>query len=303
VRAAVAAAVREITTPEGVVLRFEVATAFERYAACVFDLLLIGLGTALLALPVILAGGLEGGWSAALFILAAFLLRHGYFIWFEVRRQGATPGKRRIGIRVIDRCGGSLAAEAVFARNLTREVEIFVPLALLADPRVLLPEAPLGAALLGSAWLLLLAALPLFNRDRLRAGDLIAGTMVVRAPTSVLLDDLSAAPPGRPRARHSFTPAMLGVYGIYELQVLEEVLRTPAPDREGLEVIARKIRDRIGWKDDGRPPPARPFLEDFYAAQRAHLEGRLLLGDRKERKEPRERVRGRSTRGGGPGGT
>ena len=37
------------------------------------------------------------------------------------------------------------------------------------------------------AWIGALLALPFFNRDRLRAGDIIAGTWVVETPKSALL--------------------------------------------------------------------------------------------------------------------
>ena len=67
--------------------------------------------------------------SAAL--LLSFALRSFYFIFFELRWQGATPGKRALGLRVIDRKGGRLKPEAVFARNLMREVEMFLPISLL----------------------------------------------------------------------------------------------------------------------------------------------------------------------------
>ena len=60
-----------------------------------------------------------------------FVVRNLYFIHFELSWRGATPGKRIVGIRVIDRRGGPLLPAAVIARNLTREVEIFIPLRVL----------------------------------------------------------------------------------------------------------------------------------------------------------------------------
>jgi len=39
----------------------------------------------------------------------------------------ATPGKRILGIRVAARNGKALTAEAVFARNAMRELEVFLP--------------------------------------------------------------------------------------------------------------------------------------------------------------------------------
>ena len=58
-------------------------------------------------------------------------MRNLYFIHFELSWHGATPGKRIVGIRVVDRRGGPLLPAAVIARNLTREIEIFIPLGVL----------------------------------------------------------------------------------------------------------------------------------------------------------------------------
>jgi len=65
-----------------------------------------------------------------------------------------------------------------------------------------------------------LALLPLWNRQRLRIGDLVAGTMVVQTPAGALLDEV-----GADADAVAFTPAQLDVYGVYELQVLEGLLR------------------------------------------------------------------------------
>ena len=50
-------------------------------------------------------------WSIALFI--AFMIRNLYFVTFELAWRGATPGKRMVGLRVIDRAGGPLQPSAV----------------------------------------------------------------------------------------------------------------------------------------------------------------------------------------------
>src|SRR5262249_59386969 len=125
---------------------------------------------------------------------AFFLRRTSDCTWFECRGRGATPGKRLLGLRVIDAHGGMLTAEAVFARNLMREIEVFLPLAAVLAPAQLSPEAPAWARLASTAWLLVFATIPLFNRDRLRLGDIVAGPLVVLSPHVVLAGDPTPPP-------------------------------------------------------------------------------------------------------------
>jgi uncharacterized RDD family membrane protein YckC len=284
---------REVVTPEGVPLRFNLAGAGDRVGAFAIDCAIL-LGACLgLLVVAILATVTTRGLGIAISLLAFFLLRNFYFTWFECRAAGATPGKRLLGLRVIDAHGGMLTPEAVFARNFMREIELFVPLVAVLAPEALLPGVPAWARLLATAWLFVFALLPLFNRDRLRVGDLVGGTLVVRAPKAVLLEDLSAAPRAGAAAPSglTFTPEQLDLYGIQELKVLEGLLRQKTVNFSALEAVARKIQHKIGW----RPPAGRvdpeAFLRAFYTAQRARLEQRMLLGERREAKRP-----GRATR-------
>jgi uncharacterized RDD family membrane protein YckC len=198
-------------------------------------------------------------------LVAFFLLRTFYFTWFECRPAGATPGKRLLGLRVIDAHGGTLTPEAVFTRNFMREIELFAPLALALGPEAVLPGHPGWVRLAGSAWLFVFSAMPLFNRDRLRVGDLVAGTLVVRAPRAVLLEDLSAAPARGPRASAplAFSPAQLDLYGIRELHAGPrgappgEDLAGPGP-RGGGEKDPAQDRVAGPWRAGRRPRvPAR----------------------------------------------
>ncbi len=124
---------RQIVTPEGVPVPIEIANYGERLTAFVIDLTIWILLTAAIYVPLLTLIGRTGGsriaLSIALFI--GFLIRNLYFIYFELAWRGATPGKRIVGLRVIDRSGGPLVASAVIARNLTREVEMFIPLGVL----------------------------------------------------------------------------------------------------------------------------------------------------------------------------
>lgn len=288
--------IHRVLTPEGVSLPFVVAPAGDRLAAFLFDMMLIVLGTVLawvVGLGAASLGLADLGISFAL--LAGFLLWNFYFIHYEIRAGGVTPGKRRAGLRVIARDGGPLTAEAVFARNLMRNLEFYIPILALLFPEMVLSEIPGWGRLLAVAWLLAFALMPLFNQDRLRCGDLVAGTLVVKAPVAVLLSDLAERPAARParpdRAAEeqiAFTREQLDIYGVHELQVLEDLLRR---DDEGtldgriLEEVCEKIKTKIGWPRERWQTPSRPFLEAFYRAQRALLEQKMLFGQRRERKK------------------
>ena len=303
-----------VRTPEGLSLPFVVASAGDRAGALLVDLLVIIGGTTVvwvLALLSYFAGLGDVGVSFAL--LVAFLLWNFYFIWFEVHRGGVTPGKRKTGLRVIARDGGPLTAEAVIARNLMRNLELYLPAAALLAPGQLLPEAPGWGRLLALVWLLVFALMPLFNQDRLRCGDLVAGTLVVKAPTAVLLADLADRPdrgergdrsqarrpahernpagpartPPPPAEEFPFTREQLDIYGIHELQVLEDLLRRHDEGTlEGLilDDVCEKIKTKIGWPRERWNVPVRPFLDAFYRAQRGLLEQKMLFGQRRERK-------------------
>lgn len=287
-----------LQTPEGLSLPFEVAAAGDRILAFAVDLLIMAAGMLLawVIAAMVAVGGLgEAGVAAAL--LASFFLRNGYFIYFEARRAGSTPGKRVLKLRVIARDGGPLTVEAVIARNLMRDLEVFLPLIALLAPEALFPNAPGWGLFLAILWLLVFALMPLFNADRLRCGDLVAGTLVVRAPQPVLLSDL--ADPPRPRSAMStsavaaaaaivFTREQLDIYGIRELQVLEDILRRSDEgtlDPLLMEQVGERIKKKIGWPKDRWNEPVLPFLQAFYRAQRGRLEQKLLFGQRQERKK------------------
>ncbi len=286
---------REVLTPEGLAIEFQLAGRGARAGALILDLVLIFAGLIALILGALALGigfaGLEleaqpPALEALLVvaIIALFLLRHFYFLFFELGPRGATPGKRLAGIRIAARpsgpfLGGRLTAEAIIARNLTRDIEVFMPAFYLLGGGY--ADGALGLA--ATVWLAIFALFPFFNRDRLRAGDLVAGTWVVEAERAKLARALSldAPPPGEYR----FGPAELSVYGERELQVLESVLRTG--NEEALREVAETICRKIGWTQGARIDGVgdeRAFLEAFYATLRAHLERGLRFGKRKQDK-------------------
>ncbi len=279
----------DVVTPEGVPLPFVVASLGDRATAVFIDLMiLLGGYLGVLVLALLATGGrFSSSFIGAFALLAAFLLRTCYFTWGEARRA-STIGKRRLDLRVMDARGGALTVEAVIVRNLLRELELFLPIVLLLAPDALVPGRSGLLRAFSAFWLLGIAMVPLVNRRRQRIGDLLAGTIVVVRPKAVLLADLGSAPApsrrGAPTTAHAFTDAQLDVYGIYELQVLEEVLRrgkTTSADRDALKAVTDRITTKIRWEGVRKGLDEEAFLRDFYAALRARLEHAMLLGRRK----------------------
>ncbi len=274
---------REIVTPEGVPLPVDVANVGERLTAFVIDLFFwfCAVVAIYLLLIFLVLSGVHGVVVISLFLFLAFIVRNLYFVHFELAWQGATPGKRIVGLRVVDRQGGALLPSAVIARNLTREIETFIPVGILLTFGGARGSAAAWEQLSLLVWLLFFAALPFINRDRMRGGDLIAGTMVITLPRRVLLSDLVE------RAVHfTFTDKQLSAYGAFELQVLEELLRRPGglESTRLLREVCEKICRRIEWP--GAVPEAETllFLREFYTAERAYLEREQLFGKPREDK-------------------
>ena len=280
---------RELLTPEGVPLDLAVAGHGERMIAFCIDFgIMLGVVIALSMLAEFLFfRGAGADVVRTLILFVAFLARSCYFTHFELAWQGRTPGKKACGLRVINRDGGELTPGAVIARNLTREVEFFLPLSLFFS---LDADAGTWQQLSFLGWALLVPSLPLWSRDHLRAGDIIAGTQVISIPKRVLLEDLTlpevSARGARGESGYVFTHEQLAKYGAFELQVLEELLRRQdnSEGRRILNDVCMRIRNKIGWEEEVPPESVRGFLTAFYAAERADLERGKLFGRLREDK-------------------
>lgn len=277
---------RVLVTPEGLSLPITIASRGARAAALLLDLIIMVVVQVAVTLALLGIGiGLFGEGQSALmellgvtWIIAMFLFRYGYFLYFELGPRGATPGKRLTGIRIAARDGGRLSVNAVIARNLLRDIEIFLPLI------YLLSGAGEGGAANWAtfAWLAIFLLFPFFNRDAMRAGDLIAGTWVVEVPRRKLEQAMSLGEAARGRsvatgAEYRFGERELSIYGEYELQTLERVLREDNP--EALVAVATAICTKIDWSAGSGDE--RAFLEAFYAQLRARLERDMRFGKRK----------------------
>jgi uncharacterized RDD family membrane protein YckC len=271
--------VRRLVTPEGAAIRLKLATASERAGAFLIDVAIqwaiviatgLGLGFVMRAMN---PGSANIAW--ALWLVFFFFVRNFYYIFFELGTKAATPGKRALGIRVTSRNGGRLTANSVLARNFIREIEVGLPFQFLMMGGDQLTG---WMALLGLVWSGVFLLFPIFNKDKMRVGDLIAGTWVIKTPKTQLMGDISSSTGAALQSRFAFTPQQADAYGIHELHVLEDVLRQSTQDVKAQ--VALRIRQKIGWS----PQPGETdiaFLEAYYATLRRRLEQRMILGERK----------------------
>lgn len=271
---------RRLVTPEGAAIQLKLASAAERAGAFMIDVAIqwaivivtfLGLGAVASAMSL---GG--SNIAFAFWLVFFFFVRNFYYIFFEMRQRGATPGKRVLGLRVASRDGGRLTANSVLARNFIREIEVGLPFQF----------AVMGAggnsgwmALFGLLWSGIFLFFPVFNRDKMRVGDLIAGTWVIKAPKAKLMQDITSVVANPDTAsRYVFSQQQTEAYGIHELHVLEDVLRQST--NEVKAQVAARIRAKIGWQpSEGETDIG--FLEAYYSALRRRLEQRMLLGERK----------------------
>jgi len=162
---------RRVATPEGIELTLHLAGAVPRAIAWAIDLA-IRAGIVLVVMTGAAQLG-QAGWGVVL--LTMFFVEWLLPAWFEATWRGQTPGKRAMGLAVLNDDGTPLRWPGALTRNLLRAVD-FLPF------------------LYGIGLLAMLA-----NRDFKRLGDLAAGTVVVHLQDkSEDKKDMPAAPPVAP---------------------------------------------------------------------------------------------------------
>jgi uncharacterized RDD family membrane protein YckC len=144
---------RRVATPEGIELTLRLAGPVARALAWTIDLAI----RAGLLFAISMVAMYFGAAGVGVMLLAAFFLEWLLPAWFEAAWNGQTPGKKAMGLAVLNDDGTPLRWPAAFTRNLLRAVD-FLPLAY-------------GVGLVAM----------LANRDFKRLGDLAAGTVVVYA--------------------------------------------------------------------------------------------------------------------------
>jgi uncharacterized RDD family membrane protein YckC len=218
-----------IDTPEQTALDFAVAGIGSRFLALALDTLIqmlvglvVGIGGSLLFGIIAFASPTASLWGFALLVLFFFLLYFGYFAFFEIIWNGQTPGKRKIGIRVIKDSGRPLTPAESIGRNLMRIVD----------------------------WLPAFYAVgmvsAILTKGNKRLGDLVAGSLVVRessfsdlkpawhaaqAPSGPALPPLGAAllSPEESNLIDSFLNRRLDLQSDVRYRMADDILRRLRP--------------------------------------------------------------------------
>lgn len=148
---------QSIELAEGVEIQLRIAGPYVRVLAYLLDFL-IRIGICLGAYIILMLIGLVVGFNVAqgLSMLLMFFLMFFYYIIFEAGKRGASPGKRAMGLRVVDTSGAPISWGQAFIRNMLR----------FADG---MPFFSYGFGLLTT----------LLTKRFQRLGDLLANTVVV----------------------------------------------------------------------------------------------------------------------------
>jgi uncharacterized RDD family membrane protein YckC len=257
-----------IETPERVQLHFALASIGNRFLACAFDHLLQILLALLLFViyklaetEILPAFGDAPSWLKALYIIQIFLIWSGYFIFFEWRSNGQTPGKRWLRLRVIREDGRPISFWEASVRNLLRLFDIMP-----------LPFYSIG-----------LISLFISGRDQ-RVGDLVAGTVVVREreAEAPAFNDIFTAPVSDAALRRTYKQqpftADLKPLKTAEIEVVEAFLRRrfdlPDKAREWMAWrVATPILYKLRPRYDAQQFTYEAFLEEL--VHRCHEERRF----------------------------
>ncbi len=148
--------VHVVRTPEYVEFDYPLAGMTSRFLAWLLDNLLIAAVTMAGVIAFSFLAIATGGLAMALLFVWVFLVQWGYYVFFEWFTAGQTPGKKALGLRVLQDTGVRLSFYQSALRNLLRPFD----------------HLPIFYLVGGVS--------ALFTHDHKRLGDLAAGTIVVR---------------------------------------------------------------------------------------------------------------------------
>lgn len=224
-----------ISTPDHVSLEFELAGPGSRFSAYAIDFVF----NVLLIIAVIIVAYLGGGlfvlrslagsssgnasasWLLAVVVLIIFLINWGYYVFFEGLGKGSTPGKKRMGIRVIRQDGLPIGLREAALRNLVRAADMLPP-----------PSYILGGLVMH------------FDSRGRRLGDMVAGTYVVVEKFDLATQGASGAAWAKRveqgRSRQALTLPR-GTISAQQLALIEQFLARS-------HALSKERRDQLVWQ-------------------------------------------------------
>jgi uncharacterized RDD family membrane protein YckC len=224
-----------IETPEHIAFQFQLAGPARRAIAYGIDaivrlalIMVIGILGALASI-----GDIFPGWKAGAFLLLLFLIEWGYFVVCETFMNGASVGKRAVGLRVVTREGLPISFGDSMLRNLLRAAD-FLPSAYAIGFLVMVGD-----------------------KSFRRLGDLAAGTIVIFEERTVLRQPIRLSPPPTDDELRAFPPVIdLPVEALEALELFLARTKDLLPLRElelaGLLAPAYAKRFGLTYRDPAR---------------------------------------------------
>jgi uncharacterized RDD family membrane protein YckC len=221
-------------TPEGIMLELRPAGLSARFCALIIDWLIRGA----IIFATIFVLSLLGGIGVAAWLILYFALEWFYPVVFELGRDGATPGKRAMGLKVVMDNGLPITPAASFLRNLLRYAD-FLPFGY-------------GAAIVCMV----------LRADGKRLGDIAAATLVVHQPrpaAKATLDMVVPVPPAYALSARDQSAVIalaaraptLTVERLDELAALASAVQ--GNDRRGPTETTRRVLGVAQWLLGRRP--------------------------------------------------
>src|SRR5262245_33893920 len=222
----------DIETPELVVVSYTIAGLGSRVSAglidlviCILGLIAVVTGIALMAPDGDQADGtMSGAVAIAILVVVQFVVLWGYYLLFEGLRDGQTPGKRLLGLRVVRDGGYSIDFSASAVRNLMRFVDL----------------QPVFFYAVGITSIAL-------SKTGKRLGDIVAGTVVVRET----MVHQPARPAVRRRAAAPSPVAAVAKLDEQEFQLLERWAERSGLDTSRRRALAAQVTKRLSHAIDG----------------------------------------------------
>jgi len=236
----------EVETPENVTLDLELAGVGSRALAALIDLAILGAWSlAVVVASSVLATFGNAPMVAAVTVLVLSLSFGAYFVLFEGLRNGQTPGKRLLGLRVVRETGHPITMGAAVVRNVLRLADVLPP-----------PFYLIGGTLVA------------LHPKGQRLGDMAAGTVVVRDRPQEASTTIPTSPSGSDQLALEAPELEDAEYHL--LRRFHE--RLPSLEDQIRQRVAHQLTARLAHRYPIRDPDDFAFLAELYRQETTRRE-------------------------------